>query len=346
MLESISLSLSSVCGANCIFCPDDLGETVKPKIMPFEYAKKIVDEIASKEFAQTHNIKIMEVGGNGDAFLNKDLMHILRYIKQEIPNIEVKIFTNFQYFSKEKAETILRERLIDSFCCNIDASNEKNYFNTKRLNMKQVKINLTDFIETRKKLNSDVSLTVFVLTLNSYINAVYNTLGFYPAKLKNFELVHIADDFPLIKKQLEEKLDLNKDKIIRSGVVGWAERHKVNVDEIEYSQYTCKELRKIKKKAFIASDGSWYLCCLDASHELTLGNVINQSINEIFYSEKRKKMIEALENRQFTRVGGPCLTVNCCQYLEGRGIKGFVSKYGLALKPFDFLRKARDRFRL
>jgi len=81
MLESISLSLSSVCGAKCIFCPDDLGKTVKPKIMPFEYAKKIVDEIASKEFAQTHNVKIMEVGGEGDPFLNKDLMHILRYIK-------------------------------------------------------------------------------------------------------------------------------------------------------------------------------------------------------------------------------------------------------------------------
>ena len=43
--------------------------------------KKIVDEIASKEFAQTHNVKIMEVGGEGDPFLNKDLMHILRYIK-------------------------------------------------------------------------------------------------------------------------------------------------------------------------------------------------------------------------------------------------------------------------
>jgi sulfatase maturation enzyme AslB (radical SAM superfamily) len=337
MLESISLSLSSVCGANCIFCPDNLGKTIKPKLMPFEYAKKIVDEIASKEFVQIHNVKTIEVGGNGDAFLNRDLIHILRYIKQNIPNIEVKIFTNFQNFSKERAETILEERLIDSFCCNIDAANQESYFTIKHLDLKQINKNLTDFVETRKKLNSEVSLTVFVLTLNSYISAVYNTLGFYPTKLKNLELINIKDDFTAIKKQLKKILDLNKDKIIRSGVVGWAERHKVNISEIEYSQYTCKELRKIKKEAFIASDGSWYLCCLDASHELILGNVIKQSINEIFFSEKRKQMIEALENREFARVGGPCLTVNCCQYLGAGKMKESVGKSNLPAKYYDFL---------
>src|SRR3989338_3992617 len=115
MLESVNLSLSSACAANCIFCPENRGTRIKQRFMPFETAQKIIKEIASAEFKQFHNVLKMELGENGDAFLNKDLISILRLIKKELPEVRVVLHTNFQNFTKDKAEILLGEKLVSAF---------------------------------------------------------------------------------------------------------------------------------------------------------------------------------------------------------------------------------------
>jgi len=315
MLESINLSLSCVCGADCLFCPQNRGKRVKQKIMPFEYVKKIVDEISSEDFRKYHNLKKIEIGENGDAFLNKDLIKIIRFIKSRLPKIKIELFTNFENFTEDKAETILKERLIDSVWCNIDGSNNQNYFNIKKLNLDNTKNNLISFLKIREKLGSDIPLRVSVLTLNYYIHTIYNNFKFYPVKLKDNNLKNLPEDFPIIKKQLKKILDPKKDKILRSGVWGWAERERIDIKRINYKKYSCPNLNAMEKEAFIAPDGNWYACCFDSNNELVLGNITKQSINEIFFGEKRKKLIKLLKNKQFAKVGGPCRTVNCCQLL-------------------------------
>ena len=58
MLRSINLSLSSLCGADCIFCPTDTrGTRMREKNMSFDIIEKIVNEISSDNFKQNHSIK-------------------------------------------------------------------------------------------------------------------------------------------------------------------------------------------------------------------------------------------------------------------------------------------------
>ncbi len=311
MLKSINLSLSSNCGADCIYCPTDRGLRIQQKVMPFEYAKKIINEISSKEFKKYHNITRISVSENGDAFLNKDLIQILRYIKLKIP-ARVFLFTNFQYFTKDKAEIILKEGLIHSFFCNIDGSTAENYFYVKKIDLNNTKRNLIDFLKIRKKFNRDFPLTVFILTLHNYIHTIYSHFSFYPAKLKNPNLINIPDDFPIIEKQLKEILDPTRDRIRKAKIGAWAERKKIDTQKIDYKKYSCPNLYSIETEAFIAPDGTWYTCCIDANNELVLGNVIERSINEIFFSRKRRAFIKLLKNKQFAKIGNPCNTVNCC----------------------------------
>lgn len=332
MLKSINLSLSAICGGNCIYCPENRGKLIRQKIMPFELAKKIIDEISSDEFSKKHQITKMGIGENGDAFLNKDMIKILRYIKLKLPHIKVEIFTNFQNFTEDKAQIILNEQLITHFCCNIDASNEKNFFVAKGLQLQTVKKNIINFLKIREKLQNKSPLIILVITLNTYINAVRRHLGFYPAKLKNYELIRIEDDFHIIKKQWENILDLKIDKIVKiKAPFLWAEKDKLNGQQLEYKKYQCPNLQRIKEEAFIAPDGIWYACCYDSNTELVLGNIAENSINAVFLSLPRKNLIEKLEKREFQKLGGPCKTVNCCQsiYSDGSVAKPF---------PFTFIK--------
>lgn len=313
MLKSINLSLSSACGADCIYCPKIRAKRIRQKLMPFDITKGIIDEISSVEFKSHHYIQKIELGENGDAFLNKEFIKILRHIKQELPEVKTELYNNFQYFYKEEAEVILKEGLVDSFHVNIDGSNESNYYMVKKLDLGNTDRNLTNFLEIRNRLNSDASLTVHILTLHNYINTIYQNFGFLPSKLNGPSLLNIPDDFETIKKQILYRLDKKKDMIVKSSTFAWSERKKIDVESLDYSKYVCPLLNRIENEAFITPNGTWYACCYDSNNELVLGNVINQSIDEISNSNKRKEFIQLLKDKKFAEIGGPCKTVVCCQ---------------------------------
>ncbi|MBN1385105.1 MAG: radical SAM protein [Elusimicrobia bacterium] len=314
MLTSINLSLSSTCSANCIYCPGDRGKNAKQKHMSLELAKKIVDEICSQYFKEKHKIERFEIGENGDAFLNKDVIKILRYVKSKLPEVKIEVYTNFLHLTKEKTVIILSENLIDRFHCNIDGSNSENYFYVKRADYKTFEENLIDFLEIRKQLNNKTPLFIHVLTLRSYINTVRYHLGTWPIKLKDKKLRHIKDDFAVIKRNWEKLIDSDKDRITRVlDIFLWAERDNVDYKKIDFRRYSCSQLGRIRHEAFISAGGTWYACCYDSKNELVLGNVNESGIDEIYESRQRKEMIQLLENKEFQAVGGPCKTVNCCE---------------------------------
>lgn len=326
MLKSIDLSLSSSCGGDCLFCPSNKGERIKQKFMSIELVKKIVDEVASKDFLEKHQVKQFSVGENGDAFLNKDIIEILRYIKLKLPGIKTILFTNFQNFSKEKAQIILNEKLLDHIICNIDGSNERNYFLVKRMDYNITKKNLLGFLEIRKELKSDVNLDIYVITLNRYIKTIRRNFGFYPSKLQEKRYRKIKDDFETIENQWEKVLDCKKDRISRQSIIGWAERDKMNGKKINYKAYTCPV--SWKDRAFIAPDGSWYACCYDSNNELVLGNVALESIEAVYNGQKRQNLIELLEKKEFYKIDGPCRTVPYCQTLPLRPkLKSNLAKF-------------------
>lgn len=330
MLTSINLALSSVCGAKCIFCANDVGKNIKEKIMTYDIARKIIDEISSDSFNQNHDIQRIELGEEGDAFLNKEFLKIARYIKQKLPNVTVELFTNFQNFSEDLTFAILNEKLVDNFRCNIDGSTAQNYFFVKNLNLDTVLTNLKNFIKIRESLNSNAGLIIFVITLNNYIHTIKDRLGFYPRNLENMELKNIPDDFIKVEKLLKKIIVPGKDKVCAGGVMGWAEREGVDITKIDYSKWYCPNLKRVETETFIAPDGSWFACCYDSRNDLILGNITNQSIHEIYKSHKRMNLIEKLRNQKFQEIGVPCLTVNACYY------------YGKEYNP-NLLRRTKNR---
>jgi len=280
--------------------------------MAFELAKKIIDEISGEVFKARHNVRMLQVGENGDAFLNKDLIDILRYVRSRLPGIEVLLFTNFHGFTPDKAEIILGERLIQGFRCNIDSSSKQGYYLAKKMDLDVVSGNLRSFFEIRSRLNSEAPIHIGVLNPGRYIREVMRYFGSCPAKLKSGLRDAAKDDFHEVKKQWKRYLG-PQDTISRQSIFFWAEREKAATLKLDYAKFSCPNLEAVKSQAYIAPDGTWYACCLDSDNELALGNVSGSGIEAIYESKQRADLIKMLENKEFARIKGPCRTVDCCQ---------------------------------
>jgi len=313
-LTSANLALSLLCNGDCLYCPSDRGENIQPKIMPLGYAKKIVDEMCSEKFRSVHRVIKFEFGENGDAFLNPDVIEIMRYVKSHLPDVNKNVYTNFFNLTEEKSKIILKEGLLDSVVCNIDGADDVSYHEVKRLSFSLTRRNLLSFLRLRRELKADVHLTILSLTLAYYVERIMK-LGLSPSKLRGVDDGCVTDDYGTIQEEWSKLIDPRTDMIRRPKVIGWAERSSIPIGHVDYRSYSCPLLQRVKEECFIAPDGTWYACCRDSKNELALGNVIEESILKVCEGERRMKLIRLLERGEFQSIGGPCRTVNCCQEL-------------------------------
>jgi hypothetical protein len=283
--------------------------------MPIELAKKIVDEVSDPEFRRIQGTQAFILGENGDLFFNKSCLDIMRYIRVKCPTIRIIIFTNFQNANQTILEAIHKEKLVDFVNCNIDSVNEDIYQKIKGIDLNNVLSNLKLFFDLRRQYGSNIPVQIYSITLYTYIKAVRDHLGILPAKADRCLGEMIYDDFDMTRAYLEKLIDPTRDQIVKvDKVMCWAEREGVSND-IDYAKYRCTNLGRIMREAFIAPNGDWYICCYDAKNEVVLGNVGKESLQSIFFSAKRMTILNHLENQRFPLVGGPCCTVNCCQFV-------------------------------
>lgn len=304
MLKNICLSLSTLCQANCVYCPQNRGANLKVKNMPIKLVKKICDEAAHL------NIKWMQLSENGDALMNPNFIKILRLLKEKLPGAKKMLYTNFSLLHKNKAEIILREELIDAISCSIDSVDKDTFNKINDLNFENVMKNLKDFISSRDELHSPVGVLVRALTLYSYVHSIKDGLGFYPSNTP--QAIPLHDEDVDIKVEMEKFLDLNKDGITNSFIFGWNERWRFANLKGYTTPVICPMLARNETDAFIAPDGSWYSCCLDHKCEIVFGNVNKESLHSIFNSRKRLDFLDKLRNQKYFEIGGACKTVICC----------------------------------
>ena len=309
-LICINLCLSNRCNATCIWCPSSRG-TKHNFDMPWETAKKIIDELASPDYP--YKTKMIHLSENGEALYNPDFLRICRYIKEKLPDTAVNLLSNFGMLSGKISKTLLEEKLLSSLQVNIDGHDAESYTAVKGIPYDTVISNLIKFINYRKELDPDFDLCINVMPAFEYAVTVGALFGRPPDQgdgkvpYSNFELV-------------EESLRTfvpNNVRIRHSKAGLWSERRLVASGLVkahpDRSKLDCPMLSRVQEEAFIAPNGDWYPCCLDDNQDITLGNVNENTLLEIFNNDIRKDFIKKLKARQWEEIGYPCNTVECCQ---------------------------------
>ena len=195
ILRSVNLSLSSSCGADCVFCPDDRGRRIAAKNMPLDAAAKIIDEAATPSFRGKYQTASFHIGENGDCFINRDAIDVLRHIKRKAPDMAVFVWTDLQTFTPEKMEIVVSERLLSTVGLNIDGATNDTFAAVKRLDMEYVREYLPFFIALQEKHQVKMPLFIISLTMRHYVDAVRSHLGRNPFRIRDEALLDTKDDF-------------------------------------------------------------------------------------------------------------------------------------------------------
>jgi len=304
-IDSLGLSLSMVCSADCVFCPRPHARKQETPFMPPELVSRILDE------SVVYNIVSIDVGENGDAFLNPNVLQILRLIRSK-SRATVRMFTNFRSFEPALIDAVLSEGLLDKVITNIDGGTPDAYHDVKGLDFGRVERNILHFLAKKEDLQSPIQFRIQALTLNHYVSTVRRILDRDPVHVPG-HLVDTVDDFEAIVAYWRPRGVVPE----RSIVTLWAEgcdtqpargaiRRAVHHARSRFLPKPCRMLEAIKKGLFIAPSGQVYLCCADFNCETILGDLTRQSVREVVESSRRRDMLKKLERREFDAIGGPC----------------------------------------
>lgn len=354
MIDCINLVLSNRCQAACVWCPSTRGTNQKYD-MPFELVERICQEVNSSSFP--FKIDTIRLSENGEAILNRDFLKIARYIRKQLPNVRIDLMSNFLSFDQELSDVLVRERLVDAVTVNIDGHDKQSYEAVKRIDYDTVISNLKAFNDVHVHYQSDIDVLINAMPYYEYDHVVRSVFQTAPvnyvvpridaiskkadreSKPKDIiqtstTMRYYLDDIPysnfdLILQSISFLQNNPRVGVKHSRPGLWAERQSLvngTAQSVMSKQHlSCPELERVIHEAYISPAGDWYPCCLDDNQDISLGNLYENSLVEIYDSEKRKTFIQMLIDKRFDEIGYPCNTVEACQTICFEG----MSEYGL-----------------
>lgn len=312
ILRQVNFSLASTCTARCVFCPTETrGARIVPKVMPYETATAILDEVAD---TTRFGITAIGIGENGDSFINPHALDVLRYVRKVLPQAKTIVYTNMRHVTPEKAEAIISEHLIDELQFSIDGCTPERYEAMKGLPWETVWTHITGLLEKRNAANGQMRVAVYLIPPTLYRTSI-RSLGIEPSRDPGVDDLDPRDEMLAVCDLMKPYLRRPADDVFFQQPFAWAEREQFEGQSIDYAGKCCPLLPRASREAFIAPDGTWYVCCYDANQDHDLGNVRTEGVYAVATGEKRRAMLSLLERGRFEEAGGPCRTVNCCQGL-------------------------------
>ena len=268
--KKIYVEITNSCNLKCSFCPESKREKEFMTIANFEH---IINEV--KEYT---NLVALHV--KGEPLLHPNLKEILEVCKKN--NVLVNITTNATLLEKNK-EIIIESKAVRQLNLslhsitkneNTDVYNFENYIDSVLKISKEI-LEKTNIIISYRLWNLEN------IEENSENYYILNCLG-NAFDVENLEEIAKKEKFV----KLSENAFLNQDLEFV-----WPSMENEIISEIG----TCWGLRN---QVAILSNGDVVPCCLDGEGYIRLGNIFEESFNEILNSEYSKEFIKAFEENR------------------------------------------------
>ena len=276
MLKKIYIEITNICNLKCEFCP----ETSRNKqLMDIEK----FDEIIKKIYKHT-NLVCLHV--KGEPLLHNQLEEILKILEKY--NLKSNITTNGTLI-KENIQIIKNSKAVRQINFSIHSITQNKIFNKKYLqNIFESVDDLEDIIISYRlwnlrnikenKINADI-----IKEIENYYN------------IQNLKQELIKKEFFKIRKNIF----INQDIIFT-----WPDLNKKRIIE----KGRCLAL---KEQVAILVDGTVVPCCLDNNGDIPLGNIFEESLENILNNPKSIEIKKNFENSLIT-----CDLCKTCGFLK------------------------------
>jgi MoaA/NifB/PqqE/SkfB family radical SAM enzyme len=278
---------SDACNLKCNFCPTSnntlMKEVKRPlKLMNMSIYKKIIDDL--QEFET--KVKVVRLYGHGEPLLNPNFCDMVKYAKNSGKVETVDTTTNGVMFNPKLNKKII-ESGIDRINISVNGLSDEQY-----LSFTGTKVNFNSYIENIKHLYENKKGTYIFIKINGDTITPEDEKRF----LDTFE--PIADAVGIEKSMncwtgFEPKGFIRKED---KGIYG---------QEIDKAVSVCPY---IFYSIMLNSNGESSLCFLDWNLKMNIGDVITESIKQIWTGHKLREMRKMMlfKERKYHPICGKC----------------------------------------
>ena len=246
--SSILVETCLRCPADCVFCPNKKINT-RPRDMPWELFKKIVDECQGKDVQEFCPFI------NGEPLAYPFIEDALDYVSRTLPGTQIHIYTNGYLLDSEKGVALLRNN-VTHVHFSIDGITKRVYEQHRRgLVYEQVMANVMGFLSRCRQHDKEIATRVALTLTPDNMEEVGAFRLFWES------VVDTVDAVPCDGRGGEGRTpDFAGGKMLG-----------------------CLYLLS---RTYILSDGSVVPCCKDWAGHTILGNVGEESLQSIWTSRR------------------------------------------------------------
>lgn len=268
-VKTLNLDVAG-CNLKCAMCPRGglCGLKNNQKgLMDFELFKRIIKKVVDEKY----KLGMVQFGNWGESLLNPLFPEMVRYAKSELGPILVSVTTNLTYL-KDPAEII--ESGLDIMSVSISGMTQEVYSkNHVGGNINVVLSNLKKLIYYKKKLNSNIQLTIF------FHDYLYNKKD---ADLARKFCKNNGIEFFLNRcfiSSVEANVNYHKDKKKYTKYLNKF----IDLEKEQSLMRTLDDYRKCRIRDIIPIDfdGQLYRCCGVYEEKYLLGSFFDFKIREI-----------------------------------------------------------------
>ena len=324
---SVYVEITSRCNLNCPYFYND--SNINGRDLPMEKITDIIDYLLS------NGINNMAISG-GEPFLHKDIFKILDYANKK--NIHVYIVTNASLLSNQVLKKIQPFMNTLDFQFTFDGGKPYTQAITRGIdNFKQIKLCIMYMLGNnyRNNIYLRYNITPFnFLEIDDFINE-FTAMG-----CKYISFSYILQQGRATENSLlteEQKAKINNVITERKKEIGNDIYLKLSGSPTIICPYAIiRQHQNIVFLPRVTSDGDVFPCQVEVDSKFIIGNIYNNSLEEIMNSQQFKEYIEYISNKQARNkgckkcilskiCGGGCIAVkNSCNELKTTILKGFL----------------------
>lgn len=286
---SLFIDVCNACNFKCKFCAIQTSEisTFRKQVMDWKVYKKVIDDLT--EFSVP--LKMLRLTANGEPLLNKELPRMIKYAKEKNVTEHIEIVTNGSLLTRELSDSLI-EAGLNRIRISIEAIDEDGYeaMCGKKIDWKQFVSNIEYFYNHRKQCK------IYIKTVDAAVKSDEEKRIFYKEfegicdKISIEHVIPIWTDY----KKIYSDFDIEKGE----GLHGHAIKA-VNICPFPFYSFV------------INPDGEVTVCCNDWKREISMGNVCDENVCDIWRGGKYREFLTGMIEKGRLNNHSTCAT---CEY--------------------------------
>ncbi|NVZ11211.1 radical SAM protein [Allochromatium humboldtianum] len=268
----LTVSPSSACNLQCLYCPTGYTNLIKSTSRHIGVMKmSIFEKILEQALNFPNSIKILMLVNDGEPLLNKNLPEMVKLAKKTGKFEKIETTTNAFFLSEEKGKKLV-ENGLNKLNVSLYGLSSKSYknFTKKNINFLTILNNIKKFSLYRSECELAVKIPKELISNEFKENSFYEIFASLADKVFIENTAEMWPNFSVSKKM------------------------KIQIQNGMWRQKIKKERKNICPNIFYAltvnSNGVVSACYVDWARKLTIGNVLDSNLVDLWQSDFMHKL--------------------------------------------------------